>query len=168
MPLYANLNESNGSKKMTLITTRPFSPVTDQKFTGNFCYINNSGDRAFVQVEEGVPSVEPVDLQPGRYSIEWVEAGKEPQFDVAMIPADKPEVELSDVLYSLKKKPVEEEAVKAAFGEPQLATETGETPVTDPTVSMQPPATEQEVAGANVTTKRITDAPEKRKGAADA
>ena len=144
---------------MTLITTRPFSPVKDQKFTGNFCYINNSGDRAFVQVEEGVPTVEPVDLAPGRYSIEWVEAGKV-TLDVAMIPADKPEVELSEVLYSLKKKPIEEEAVKAAFGEPQLATEAGETPVTDPTVSMQPPATEQEVAGASVA--------QKRKGSADA
>lgn len=160
MLLYATLNESNDSKKMTLITTRPFSPKSGQPFTGYFIYANSAGDRSVVQVEKGDPSVEPVDLTPGRYSIEWVEAGKEPQFDVAMIPADKPKVELADVLYSLKKKPVEKEAVKAVFGEPQLATEAGETPVTDPTISMQPPATEQEVAGANVTTKR--------KGAADA
>lgn len=134
---------------MTLITTRPLSPKSGQLFTGYFIYANSAGDRSVVQVDQGNPSVEPVDLQPGRYSIEWVEAGKEPQFDVAMIPADKPEVELSEVLYSLKGKPVEKEEVKAVFGEPQLATE-----VTDPNVSMQPPATEQEVAGANVTTKR--------------
>lgn len=146
---------------MTLITTRPLSPKSGQPFTGYFIYANSAGDRSVVQVDQGKPSVEPVDLQPGRYSIEWVEAGKEPQFDVAMIPADKQEVELSEVLYSLKKKPIEEEEVKAVFGEPQLAQEVGEpTAIIEPTVSMQPPSTEQEVAGTNVTTKR--------KGAAEA
>lgn len=138
---------------MAIITTRPLSP-NSQPFTGYMVYVNNGQERSLVQIENGNPEVEPVELMPGRYSIEWIEAGKEPKFDIAVVP-DEPEVELSDILSSLKGEPVEEEAVKSVVPQPEEATPTTlGSGIEDATVGHQPPGTEQEVAGQSVTTKR--------------
>lgn len=154
--LYGTLKLITGDskpKKMAIIPTRPLSP-NGQPFTGYFITVNSGQERSVIQIENGNPTVEPIELMPGRYSIEWIEAEKEPQFDVAVVP-DKPEVELSDILSSLKGEPVEEEAVKTVVPQPEEATpSTSGSVATDATVGHQPPGTEQEVAGQSVTTKR--------------
>jgi len=118
-------------------------------------YVNSGQERSLVEVTQGNPKTEPVELAPGRYSIEWIEAEKEPKFDTAVVP-DEPEVELSDILASLKGEPVEEEAIKAATPQPIEAVpgEDVGSVSTDETVGHQPPGTEQEVAPTTVSTKR--------------
>jgi hypothetical protein len=140
---------------MAIVTTRPFSPQEGKPFTGYFCYVNSGGERSVIEVEEGSPKVEPIELPPGRYSVEWIESGKEPQFDVAIVP-DQPEVELKDILSSLKGEPVDQKAVETQVPAPKETVPANEatTPSSDPTVASQPPATEQEVAPGNVSVKR--------------
>lgn len=141
---------------MAIVTTRPFSPRPDEPFTGYFIYVNSGQERSVVEIEQGNPKLEPVELMPGRYSVEWVEAEKEPIFDTVTVP-DEAEVELKDICNRLKGDQVDEEAVKAATGEPVPAVVPGEdvgSVSTDQTVGSQPPATEQEVAPDTVSTKR--------------
>lgn len=145
---------------MAVIKTRPLSPRPGEPFNGYLITVNSGQERSMVEIEQGNPKVEPVELVPGRYSVEWIEAEKQPVYDVAVVP-DDPEVELADILNSLKGEPVEEEALKSVTPQPQEGTASDVGSVaTDATVGHQPPGTEQEVAGQNVTTKR--------KGAADA
>ena len=144
---------------MAVITTRPLSPRQGEPFTGYLITVNAGQERSAVEIEQGKPKVEPVELIPGRYSLEWIEAGKEPVMDVAIVP-DEPEVELKDICNSLKGESVEEDAVKSVVPQPEVATASDAgTEQTDATVGHQPPGTEQEVAGQNVTTKRKGAAP---------
>ena len=139
---------------MAVITTRPLSPRQGEPFTGYLITVNAGQERSAVEIEQGKPKVEPVELIPGRYSLEWIEAGKEPVMDVAIVP-DEPEVELKDICNSLKGESVEE-----VVPQPEVATASDVGAVaTDATVGHQPPGTEQEVAGQNVTTKRKGAAP---------
>lgn len=134
---------------MAIVTTRPFSP-TGEPFTGYFCYVNSGGDRSMIEVTDGIPKVEPVELAPGRYSVEWIESEKEPMFDVAVVP-DEAEVELKDICNSLKGEPVDQQV---PFPKETVPASEGSPASTDQTVQNQPPATEQEVAPGNVSTKR--------------
>lgn len=145
------LNQHN---TMAVITTRPFSPRPDEPFTGFLVVVDSKlQQRKAIEIKGGVPTTEPLELAPGNYSAEWIEAEKPPKDDYLRIP-DEAEVELKDVLASLKGEEVDKEAVKEAIGEPETASDQAVTPVSDPTVASQPPATEQEVAPQTVSTKR--------------
>lgn len=139
---------------MAIVITRPFSP-TGEPFTGYFCYVNQMGERSVLEITEGNPKVEPVELLPGRYSIEWIESEKEPIFDVAIV-EDKPEVELKDICNSLKGEPVDPKEVEqqVPFPKETVPASEGSPASTDQTVANQPPATEQEVAPGTVSIKR--------------
>jgi hypothetical protein len=132
---------------MAVITTRPLSPRPGEPFTGYLITVNSGQERSAIEIEQGNPKIEPVELMPGRYSLEWIEAEKEPVYDVAIVP-DESEVELADILNSSKSEQLPE--IWTVIPEPQAATPVA----TDATVGHQPPGTEQEVAGQSVTTKR--------------
>lgn len=139
---------------MAVITTRPFSPRPNEPFTGFLVVVDSKlQQRKAIEIKGGVPTTEPLELAPGNYSAEWIEAEKPPKDDYLRVP-DEPEVELKDILASLKGKGVDKEAVKEAIGEPKPASDQPVVPVSDPTVASQPPATEQEVAPQSVSTKR--------------
>jgi hypothetical protein len=139
---------------MAVITTRPLSPQPGVPFTGYFIYLNAQQERKMLQIVDGNPELEPVELIPGRYNVEWVQAEKEPIFDLVIVP-DEAEVELSDICASLKGDKVNEDEVKEAMPQPQPAADAGVVgTIADPTVVAQPPATEQEVAPQTVSTKR--------------
>ncbi len=139
---------------MPVITTRPLSPKPGQPFTGYLIYLNAQQERRMLQINDGNPEIEPVELMPGRYNVEWVQAEKPTVFDLLIVP-DKPEVELADICASLKGEKVNEEEIKQTMPQPEPAADAGAVnPVSDPTVVAQPPATEQEVAPNTVSTKR--------------
>lgn len=140
---------------MAVITTRPLSPQSGVPFTGYLVYVNAMSERRVVEIKDGNPSLEPLELIPGRYQgVEWIQAEKEPVFDTFVVP-DDPEVELKDISALLKKEKVNEDEVKEVVGQPQAGTDAGTVnPVGDATVVAQPPATEQEVAPNTVSTKR--------------
>jgi hypothetical protein len=107
-----------------------------------------------LQINDGNPELEPVELMPGKYNVEWVQAEKPTVFDLLTIP-DEPEVELSDVCASLKGEKVNEDEIKEVMPQPQAATDASTVgTIADPTVVAQPPSTEQEVAPNTVSTKR--------------
>ena len=137
---------------MAVVITRPFSP-NGQPFTGFFIFLNKSQERKTVEIKDGNPTVEPVELMPGSYNVEWIQAGKEPIFDALKVP-DEAEVELKDICNSLKGEPVDKEVIQEAVGEPELAADAVTDSVSDPTVSSQAPSTEQEVSPEKVSTKR--------------
>lgn len=139
---------------MPVITTRPFSPRPGEPFTGFLVVVDSKQQqRRAIEIKGGNPTTEPLELAPGNYSAEWIEAEKPPKDDYLRVP-DEAEVELKDILASLKGDSVPEEVVQEAIGSPQEASEEPVIPVTDPTVVAQPPATEQEVAPQTVSTKR--------------
>lgn len=137
---------------MAVITTRPFSP-DGSPFTGFLVLVNaKSQERKAIEVNQGNPTLEPVELAPGSYYAEWIQAEKEPKEDNLKVP-DEAEVELSSVLASLKGDKIDKDAVQEAVGTPQAASDATLT-AADPTVVAQPPSTEQEVSPVTTSTKR--------------
>lgn len=81
---------------MAILTTRPFSPIEGYPFNGYLVTINAGQERKLIEVLKGEPKDKIVEFAPGRYSVEWIEAEKEPVSDIFVVP-DKNEVTLAEI-----------------------------------------------------------------------